>query len=254
MRQSEDAILSASREVFTRRLEAFRAACPGDVEQYYIGRLAEVDSAPEDLWHGGGKVASEEALQDQLAALPEGRFPIVVAGGSFNSNRRRTSIRQEDRDFIDALLESADPGRVCFVVGHALTAQEGYLVRQASGRFDVFAIVPNRLTAAQLARLREAKPGILVSIEGTSGGLYKSFAYEIFKRRSSALIAFDGNSAALNLIQEARNARRKCHIYINSRSRGLSAKGKLLEGYVRPIGDARALLEDIGREYEGKDR
>ncbi len=254
MRRSEDAILSASREVFARRLEAFRSACPGDVEQYYIGRLAEVDSAPEDLWHGGGKVASEEALQDQLAALPEGRFPIVVAGGSFNSNRRRTSIRQEDRDFIDALLEGADPERVCFVVGHALTAQEGYLVRQASGRFDVFAIVPNQLTAAQLARLREAKPGILVSIEGTSGGLYKSFAYEIFKRRPSALIAFDGNSAALNLIQEARNARRKCHIYINSRSRGLSAKGKLLEGYVRPIGDARALLEDIGREYEGKDR
>ena len=47
-------------------------------------------------------------------------------------------------------------------------------------------------------------------------------------------MAFDGNSAALNLIQEARNARHKCRIYINPRSRGLAAKGRLLEGYVQP--------------------
>ena len=118
-------------------------------------------------------------------------------------------------------------------------------MKKAAGRFDVFAIVPNRLTPAQLSRLREANVGIMVSIEGTSGGLYKSFAYEIFKRRPSVLIAFDGNSAAMNLIQEARNARHKCRIYINPRSRGLAAKGKLLEGYVQPIGAAEDVLAGI---------
>ena len=76
-------------------------------------------------------------------------------------------------------------------------------------------------------------------------GLYKSFAYEIFKRRPSALIAFDGNSAALNLIQEARNARCKCRIYINPRSRGLTAKGRMLEGYVEPLGSAADVLAEI---------
>ena len=245
MREAEDAILKESLSVFARRAEAFRGACSGDVEQFYAGRLSAADSAPGDLWQGGGKVAAEEALSDRLAQMPEGLTPIVVAGGSFNSSRRRTPLRQEDRDFIDALVRQADPAKVCFVVGHALTAQEGYLAKAAAGRFRLFAIVPNRLTPAQVSRLREVGPGVLVSIEGTSGGLYKSFAYEIFKRRPSALIAFDGNSAALNLIQEARNARRKCRIFINPRSRGLAAKGRLLEGYVQPITTADALLEEM---------
>ncbi len=245
MRECEDAILERSRSVFEARLAAFREACTGDVEQFFRGCLEAANKAPADLWRGGGKVAAEEMLRDQLRALPDGRFPIIVAGGSFNSSRRRTPLRGEDRDFIDALLEKADPEKVCFVVGHALTAQEGYLVKQSAGRFDLFAIVPNRLTPQQIAKLREGGLGILVSIEGTSGGLYKSFAYEIFKRRPSALIAFDGNSAALNLIQEARNARCKCRIYINPRSRGLTAKGRMLEGYVKPLGDAEALLGEI---------
>ena len=72
-------------------------------------------------------------------------------------------------------------------------------------------------------------------------GLYKSFSYEIFKRRPSALLAFDGNSAVLNLIQEARNGREKCAIYLNPRSRGLAAKAKMLEGYVFPICQAEEL-------------
>ena len=245
MREAEDGILDESLRVFSQKADAFRAACTGDVEQFYRRQLEAADSAPADLWQGSGKVASEEALRALIRPLPQGLMPIVVAGGSFNSNSRRTPLRDEDRAFIDDLLESADPGKVCFVVGHALTAQEGYLVKRAAGRFEVFAIVPNRLTSMQVSRLREAAPGVLVSIEGTSGGLYKSFAYEIFKRQRSVLIAFDGNSAALNLIQEARNARHKCRIYINPRSRGLAAKGRLLEGYVQPITDAKALITEM---------
>ena len=76
-------------------------------------------------------------------------------------------------------------------------------------------------------------------------GLYKSFAYEIFKRVPSVLLAFDGNSAALNLIQEARNGRKKCTIFISTRSRGLAAKAKMLEGYVRPLKDAASVLAVI---------
>ena len=78
-------------------------------------------------------------------------------------------------------------------------------------------------------------------------GMIFSFAYEIFKRMPSALLAFDGNSAALNLIQEARNGRRKCRIYINPKSRGLAAKARLLEGYVSPLGDPDALIEAVNR-------
>ena len=245
MREGEDGILEESRRVFNEKAERFKADCPGDIERFYRARLESADRAPADLWKGGDRVAAEEALADLIRPLPEGLTPIVVAGGSFNSSRRRTPLRDEDRAFIDDLLEKADPARVCFVVGHALAAQEGYLARQAVGRFQVYAIVPNRLTRAQAARLNEARPGVLVSIESTGAGLYKSFAYEIFKRQPSALIAFDGNSAALNLIQEARNARRKCRIFINPRSRGLTAKGRVLEGYVQPLGNAEDVLSEI---------
>ncbi len=55
-------------------------------------------------------------------------------------------------------------------------------------------------------------------------------------------MAFDGNSAALNLIQEARNGREKCRIYINPKSRDLAAKAKMLEGYVQPLGDPESML------------
>ena len=144
------------------------------------------------------------------------------------------------------LLKNADPEKVFFVVGHTLAGQEGYLARQAAGRFRVFAIVPNRISRMEKNRLQEAGVGVLVSIESSGMGLYKSFAYEIFKRMPSALLAFDGNSAALNLIQEARNGRMKCKIYINPRSRGLAAKAKMLEGYVEPLKDAKAILRDLG--------
>ena len=245
MREGEDGILEESRRVFNEKAEQFKADCPGDIERFYRARLESADRAPADLWKGGDRVAAEEALASLIRPLPEGLTPIVVAGGSFNSSCRRTPLRDEDRAFIDELLEKADPGRVCFVVGHALAAQEGYLVKRAAGRFQVYAIVPNRLTRAQAAKLNETRPGVLVSIESTGAGLYKSFAYEIFKRQPSALIAFDGNSAALNLIQEARNARCKCRIFINPRSRGLTAKGRVLEGYVQPLGSAETVLSEI---------
>ena len=61
----------------------------------------------------------------------------------------------------------------------------------------------------------------------------------------SALFAFNGNSSALNLIQEARNGREKCRIFINPHSRGLSAKAKMLEGYVHPLQDAEAILREL---------
>ena len=74
------------------------------------------------------------------------------------------------------------------------------------------------------------------SIEPSGNGLYKSFAYEIFKRRASVLLAFDGNSPAANLVQEAKNGRFKCDIYVDGRCRALCAKARMLQGYVRVFG------------------
>lgn len=251
MRQSEDAILAESLRVFENKKQAFLAACPGgDIEQYYARRMEATQSYERyPLWRNGSRVSAEDRLKDQLAALPEGMLPIVVAGGSFNSSKRRTQMRPEDPFIIDTLLEKSDPNRVFFVVGHTLAAQEGYLVRQAAGKFRVYAIVPNQITRQEAARIKAAEIGVLVSIESSGMGLYKSFAYEVFKRFPSILLAFDGNAAAMNLIQEARNSRNKCQIYVSPHSRGLSDKADLLKGYIISLQDPEQILQ--GTEAEG---
>ena len=85
----------------------------------------------------------------------------------------------------------------------------------------------------------------MVSIEASGMGLYKSFAYEIFNRMPSALLAFDGNSAAQNLIQEARNGKYRCWTCLNLRSRDLAAKARMLEGYVSPLADPEGILRRL---------
>ena len=251
MRRTEDGILTESRRLFAEKKEAFHLAFPGgDPEAFYAEKLAGAEAAPGALWRVRAGIATEEALSSRIAPLPADRFPVVVAGGSFSSSGRRIVVREEQRRFLAEFLEYADPEKVVFVVGHSLSGQEGFLVRRASGRFPVFAIVPNRITAQERARLAAAGVGILVSIESSGMGLYKSFAYEIFRRTPSALLAFGGNSACLNLIQEAKNARKKCRIYLDPRSRALAAKGELLQGYVKPLSDAAAIVRelDLGKE------
>ena len=247
MRESEDEVLKNSLRVFEEKSAQFVRDCPsGDPERLYRRALEETEQRSVILWEDSGKIDAEAALHDSLAELPESAFPVVVAGGSFNNSGHRSALKAEDRAFLDALLERADPEKCFFVVGHSLSGQEAYLTRQAAGRFRVYAIVPRLISRAERTRLQRAGVGVLLSIEISPMGLYKSFAYEIFKRRPSALLAFDGNSAALNLIQEARNAREKCRIYINPRSRGLAVKAKTLEGYVRPLKDAEAVVQELG--------
>lgn len=243
MRQGEDELLEASIRTFEGKQARFRQACAGnDIEQYYE-HVLEKTGKPGIILHQSGKtVSAEEALKDRLAVLPEGMLPIVICGGSFNSNARRTTIRKEDRALIDELLVKADPEKVFFVIGHTLLGQEGYLVRQAAGRFRVCAVVPNRLPRTAAEALRAAGVGILISIESSGLGLYKSVSYEVFRNRPSVLLAFDGNSAALNLIQQARNSSNRHRIYINPRSRGLTEKAKMLDGYVQKMGSAEEIL------------
>ena len=247
MRRSEDAILESSRRVFEEKSAQFVRDCPsGDPERRYRRLLEETEQSAVILWEDSGKIDAEEALRHQLAELPEDGLPVIIAGGSFNNSSHRSAAKPEDKALLDTLLENADPDRCFFVVGHSLSGQEGYLVRKAGGRFRFFAVVPRLISRAERTRLQKAGVGIVLSIELSPMGLYKSFAYEIFKRRPSALLAFDGNSAALNLIQEARNAREKCRIYISPRSRGLAVKTRTLEGYVKPLSDAEEILNELG--------
>ena len=77
--------------------------------------------------------------------------------------------------------------------------------------------------------------GVCISTESEELGIYKSFNYEIFERRSSIVIAFDGNSPVSNLIQEAKNGKGISKIYINENNLVLKQKARSLGGYVIPF-------------------
>jgi adenosine deaminase len=223
MRNAEDAVLEASLRTFERKSAAYDCkALMGQQEMDHTISLVGKRSLPAAV-----------VLADQICEMPPEGEPIVIIGGSFSHDNHRVKMTEENKRRIDRLLERENPEKVFFVIGHALRGYEQYLVRKNQGRFRIFAMVPSMITEAEYRKLRSSKVSIRVSIEPVPMGTYKSFAYEIFKRRSSRLIAFDGNIAGANMIQEAKNSKYPCAIYVSARCRALKVKADSLEGYVR---------------------
>ena len=111
--------------------------------------------------------------------------------------------------------------------------------------FKVYAVVPAVVTEAERDRLMSYPLQIRVSTEAQGMGIYKSFNYEIFERRPSMVVAFDGNSAAGNLIQEARNGKGKSAILVWSHSKNLRPKASTLGGYVFTFDEQKGLVAKI---------
>ncbi len=233
MRASEDRILEASLEAFRRKMREFPAGNPEEAEEYLARRVRESGSAglPWELQTAERLDAAEE-LAGQIKELPGDRRPVILSGGSFNSDRHATRMTEEGRRLVESLVSGADPARDVFVIGHTLSGYERCLLEKNRGRIPVYAFVPSEITAAERAKLKKSGVFIRVAIEPAGMGIYKSIAYEIFRRMPSVLIALDGNSAGANLIQEARNGRFRCRILVYGHSRVLRAKAESLGGYV----------------------
>ena len=245
----------AERQAVEEGLAAFREksarfpalAGEGAVESWYRDRIAHAAALPVPL-PGEKRYPSAEVLREAVEELPNDGVPLVIVGGSFSSDSRRSAVRREDRELLDAILEGCDPEKVFLVIGPKLRGQEKYLAERAAERLRVYCFVPSLVTAREKKRVLESGLRVRVAIEPSAMGVYKSFAYEIFKRRPSALVAFDGNSAACNMIQEARNGKYPCAIHVDARSRILRAKARTLEGYVSLFpspGAAGRILRDI---------
>ena len=234
MRAAEAEIENESRADFASKSTRFRERCGGEaVDAFYARLIQQSEPVSSVLWRSVDKLETAAVLAEQICPLPDAGLPLILAGGSFNNDRHTTRVSEEGRRIVDTLLEEADPDKLFFVIGHRLLGYERYLVEQNAGRFRIFAFVPSILSPAARERLRRSGVSIRPSIEPSGNGLYKSFAYEIFKRRVSVLLAFDGNSPAANLVQEAKNGRFKCDIYVDGRCRALCAKARMLQGYVR---------------------
>ena len=233
MKEAESRVREAGLKALKDKKKALDKRLNGmDPAAYYREQLekslAQPLALPEEK-----RQAAEAVLQSQIRSLPEGKIPLVLAGGSFNSDKHRTPLLEANCRMLDKLLESLNPDKVFFVIGHKLNAYEGYLVERSRGRFEIFAVVPTLLTRREAEKLKQSGVGVRLSIEPYGLGLYKSVAYEVFRTRESLLLVLDGNAAGANLIQEAKNGRRKCHIFVSRRCRVLKEKTRALQGYVR---------------------
>lgn len=213
------------------------------VQDFIQQRIEASKGCTQDLILEEGRKSSAECLKDLVKLLPEGKVPVVVAGGSFNNDRHQTRMLPQICRIMDELLEKGDPDRMYFIIGSRFTGYERYLLEQNHDRYEIYSYVPAMVSDKQEKEIRKAGVHVRAAIEPSSMGLYKSITHEVFKRIRSIFLALDGNSAAANMIQEAKNYRHKSTIFVNGSSRILKAKAQSLKGYA-------VLLEDLAHPAE----
>ena len=253
MKAAEDAIMQRQEENFRRKATDFSLARgEQSVLDYYLAELQKDFDDVHDVKFEIHKQPSYPVFKEKIAELPWDKYPVVIAGGSFSSGGA-AKLSDSDKELLDALLAELDPTKIFFVVGHKLQGHEKYLV-QNNKTFDVYSIIPSLMDEKQMRRLSKAElKGIRISTESQEMGIYKSFNYEIFERRNSVLLAFDGNSSIANLVQEARNGKGRSWIFVHPKSAMLKAKAASLDGYVtinatptEVIAKIRELQDNIG--------
>ena len=251
MRRAEDRVREAGLRALEEKEKALRQKLAGgDVADWYRQQMAAEDPEEEILTDLPKLLDSRQVFGDMEREMPVEKIPVIVMGGSFNNDRHLTRQRADLRRSLDRILEEGDPEKMFLVVGGSLAGYERYILEKNAGKFEAYAFVPARIGRGEAEKLRKAGPGIRVSIEPSPMGVYKSIAYEIFKRRPSVLLALDGNSSGANMIQEARNGKRKCHILVFDRARLLREKAMNLQGYAVLFDENTDLAGLVNRAVE----
>ncbi len=247
IRKTENMILNDAEKSFNVKCEQFSQFLNGrDLKTALLKQIEENQKTGYTLSLSlTSKLESEKELATKIEPLPEGKTPIIIAGGSFNSDHRLTHMIDYEKEMIDHLLNELNPEEYFFVIGNQVSGYEKYLVNKNKNRFSIFAIVPALISEKERDTLIKQKLSIRVSTESLGMGIYKSFNYEIFERRNSILIALDGNSAGANLIQEAKNGKGHCYTYVSENCVPLKNKAQSLEGYTTIIDKDTDLVTKI---------
>lgn len=242
MRKVEDEIISHSEKYFQEKSKKFEQFLNGrsireavlELENKYV---KETENQQELRIQSN--LETEKELKQKIKTLPTDKVPVVIAGGSFNTKGRETIVSEEGLKVLREFIKNVDNDNVYFVIGHKMQGYEKAIVdisKEMNKKFEIDAIVPKVVTQKVKDRLLDENvDGICISPETEELGIYKSFNYEIFERRKSIVIAFDGNSPVLNLVQEAKNGKGKSKIYVNQENQLLKEKANTLDGYVVPF-------------------
>ena len=250
MKKVEDDLISKNEEYFKIKDKKFKAWLNGrnikdailEEEQNEIERNKD----REFEFVQSMNLDSAEVLKEKIVKLPEDKVPVIIAGGSFNSHGRETILSDEGKKILKELIKKLDSEKSYFVIGHKMQGYEKAIIdisKEINKKFEIDAIIPKKVSK-DLANmlLKKELDGVCISTESEELGIYKSFNYEIFERRPSIVLAFDGNSPVSNLVQEAKNGKAKAKIYINDDVEALKEKAKSLDGYITKFNIAN---EDI---------
>ena len=243
MREVEESVIRRRKEYFENKTKLFEKFLNGRNIEEAILELEEnniKESKRKNLQLGkNNNLISGEVLKEKIKELPIDKVPIVIAGGSFNAKGRNTELTEQGKKVLRNLIKKINSKKAYFVIGHEMKGYEKAIIdiaKELNKEVEIDAIVPNKVTEDVREKLLDNRlNGIRISPESEGFGIYKSFNYEIFERRKSVVVAFDGNSPVSNLVQEAKNGKGKACIYINEESPSLKEKAKSLEGYVTPF-------------------
>ncbi len=255
MREVEDKIIARREKYFEEKSKKFEEFLNGrDIIQALTEEkeknLANIDSTSYEDEESTNNLNSYNIFKKRIKEFPLDKTPIIIAGGSFNSKGRRTTLNENTKKALKELLEKIDNKNTYILIGHKMQGYERAVLdisKELHKKFNVTAIVPKYISEDVKENLdnNQDLAGVYVSPDPSELGIYKSFNYEIFERRNSVVVAFDGNSPVSNLIQEAKNGKGKAKIYVNSDVDVLKEKAKSLEGYVRLFDDNTSLANEI---------
>ena len=243
MRKVEDEIMKHEDKYFKEKSKKFNEFLAGRSIREAILELEEKienenknNNIPLRI---NNKIESEEILKNKIKPLPTDKMPIIIAGGSFNAKHRETRVTEQGIQMLEELIKKIDNQKAYFVIGHKVEGYEKALINLTNKlhkKFEIYAIIPKMISKEVGERLLSNEiNGIRISTESEEFGIYKSFNYEIFERRSSIVVAFDGNSPVSNLVQEAKNGKGSSKIYVNKENYNLRVKARSLQGYVVPF-------------------
>ena len=254
MREVEEEILAQRKIYFEEKSKKFNEFLDGRTIQDALLEEQEKNLQSADLepieTNKLDSLNSYTIFKERIVKLPQDKTPIIIAGGSFNSKGRITTLNEENRKALKELLQKIDNKSTYILIGHRMQGYERAVLdisKELNKKFNVTAVVPKYISQDIKENLdnNQDLDGIYVSPDPSELGIYKSFNYEIFERRNSVVVAFDGNSPVSNLIQEAKNGKGKAKIYVNSDVALLEEKAKSLEGYVKLFNSDNNLASEI---------
>ena len=244
MREVEEQVINRSEEYFKEKSKKFKdfvgkKTITQAILELEAKNTTETKDQGELRINNNIETEKEVKLKQKIKQLPTDKIPVIIAGGSFNTKGRETTPSKEGIKILKEFIKNVDNNNIYFVIGHKMQGYEKAIIdisKELNKKFEIDAIVPKMVSEKVKDRLlNENVNGICVSPETEEFGIYKSFNYEIFERRKSIVIAFDGNSPVSNLVQEAKNGKGKSKIYVNQENELLKEKADTLEGYVIPF-------------------